>query len=239
MKESALSRFAERYGRGLLAHLAGDPAFGMQTANELGDEAVIIGLETLDLARIHEVALAALMPPDGAAATLEDMTARAAFFFTEAITSIEKTHPVALEVDVDLKLLIEKLERRTQALENSNRDLRAKVIERQQAEVVLKTSEKVSLEVLDESRHLEMQLQDMARKILSSNEEERKKMSHLLQDEVAQSLLGIQMRLLALKNKSAASHAGVTEEIANIRRLVETSATTISRLTRGIGIHHE
>ena len=57
-----------------------------------------LGLETLDVARIHEGALAALE----ASRSRDGVIKRAEIFFAEAITPIEETHRAALKTNVRL-----------------------------------------------------------------------------------------------------------------------------------------
>ena len=94
-------------------------------------------------------------------------------------------------------------------------------------------------QLLEEAGHLQKHLQDMARQILSTQEDERKTMSLKLQDEIAQTLLGIQMRLLALDKELSVSTEDFRKEIANTQRLVESSVKTINRFARELGIKHE
>ena len=61
-----------------------------------------LGLETLDLARIHEQALITLVLPGYSPGTRDAMVRRAGTFFAEAITPIEKTHRTALEANASL-----------------------------------------------------------------------------------------------------------------------------------------
>lgn len=239
MTETAINYFSKQYSSGLQTHLMGDPPAGLEGAHALGAAAVVIGLETLDLAKIHDLALAAFLPPGGPPDALHAMSNRASHFFTEAITLIEETHLIALESSIDLNQLVERLEERTQALENANCELQREIKERKRAETALKASENAALGLLSESRHLEKKLQDTARTILTANEDERKKISLMLQDEIAQTLLGIEVRLIALKSNVSMNYAGLNEEISTIRLLVETSAITIKRLTLELGIHHE
>ena len=64
-------------------------------------------------------------------------------------------------------------------------------------------------------------------------------MSLQLNDEIAQTLLGINIRILALKKDIAANNADIGREIASIQRLVEDSTHIISRLAHEFSIHHE
>ncbi|MEJ0091622.1 MAG: phosphatase RsbU N-terminal domain-containing protein [Limisphaerales bacterium] len=59
MKQKVI-KFSQRYVTALRAHLKQGPQASLQPALELGRQAVALRLETLDLARIHEQALATL-----------------------------------------------------------------------------------------------------------------------------------------------------------------------------------
>lgn len=233
--KAKISRFSGQYLKALQNHFEqGSPA-SLQAAHELGTQAVAIGLETLDLARIHDQALATQLLPDCSSSTRDDMTTSAAIFFNEAVLPIEETHRIALEADADLNHLNATLDQLTLALADSNRELQQQITGRQTAEAALKTSEWDSSQLLKESRLLEKHLQDMARKILSAHEEERKRMSLLLHDEIAQTLLGIHVRLLTLK-KEAVNQTSFIQEIAITQRLVEQSEKTINHLAREFSI---
>jgi signal transduction histidine kinase len=239
MKGTALTRFSGRYLEALRIHLDRSPKESLQSAHELGSQALAFGLETLGLAKIHDLALAELIPAGCVDGHRDDMNARAGVFFIEANLPIETTHRVALEAGASLKRLNAELAQHARDLAGSDRALERHTARRKTTEAALKTSERASSRLLKESRQLEGRLRDVTRKILSANEEERRKMSLQLQDEIAQTLLGIHVRLLALKTEAAANHAGLTEEIATTQRLVEASMKTIDRFTREFGIPHE
>jgi signal transduction histidine kinase len=96
-----------------------------------------------------------------------------------------------------------------------------------------------STQLLEESRHLQRHLQHLTRRILSSGEVERKQMSTKLQDEIAQTLLGIHVRLLALGRNLSGSTDDFAKEIASTQRLVEESVKAINRCAQEFGIAHE
>jgi signal transduction histidine kinase len=239
MKETKLSRLSERYLAALRSHLKLETQSGLLEALELGTQAVVIGLETLDLAKMHERALLALVLPDSSASRREGMISRAAAFFTEALAPIEKTHRIALEASADLNQLNATLAQRTMDLADANRELEQGITERKAAVNFLKSSEGQSAKLLEESRQLQKHLQGMAHQILSAQEDERKSMSLKLQDDIAQTLLGIHIRLMALKNEVAVSTAGFNKEIATTQRLVQESVKTISDFAREYGIQDE
>ena len=64
-------------------------------------------------------------------------------------------------------------------------------------------------------------------------------MSSDLQDEIAQTLLGINVRLLTLRKEAAANASGFKKEITSTQRLVDKAGKSIKRFAREIGKHHE
>ena len=157
------------------------------------------GLETLDLARIHEQALITLVLPGYSAKTRDTMVRRAGAFFAEAITPIEKTHRTAREANVRLNQMIETLNRRSADLAASNRQLKQEIAQRKTVEESLRKSEQHYSKLLEQSRHMQEQLRHLSRQLLLAQEEERKRISRELHDEIAQTLTGINVRLAALK----------------------------------------
>src|SRR6266480_5722213 len=97
-----LTGLLRQYQAALRKHLKQGPRASLQPPQGLGRRAMIIGLETLDLARIHEQALISLVLPGYSPGTREAMVRRAGIFFAEAITPIEKTHRTARETNTHL-----------------------------------------------------------------------------------------------------------------------------------------
>jgi len=79
----------------------------------------------------------------------------------------------------------------------------------------------------------------LTHEILSAQENGRKKISRDLRDEIAQTLLGINVRLLTLKKGATARNEGLAKEIASTQRLVKRSVKTINRFAREFSIQHE
>jgi len=89
---------------------------------------------------------------------------------------------------------------------------------------------------LDESRLQEQQLRDITRKILTSTELEQLQLSLQLHDEIIQTLLGIQVRLLALEQEAASGHAGFNRGLITTQRLVKKSIRMINRFARKLNL---
>ena len=106
-------------------------------------------------------------------------------------------------------------------------------------EKALEKSGEHSKKLLEESRRLQKHLRDLTHQILTAQEDKRKKMSHDLQDEIAQTLLGIIVRLLTLKKEAAVNAKSFKKDIASTQRLADKAKKSIKRFAREIGKHHE
>jgi signal transduction histidine kinase len=222
---------SQRYVTALRKHLKQGVHARMQPALRLGRQAVVLGLEPLDLARIHENALTMLKVTNGRS----NLVKRAAVFFAEAITPIVETHRAAQQSKIDLKQLNEKLSRRTRELAATNRQLQTGVVRRKGMEAALKRSGTDHTRLLKESLQLQEGLRQLTHRVLAAQENEREKISRELQNEVAQTLLGINVRLLSLKKETKVSTKGFKNEIASTQRLVTRSARSMRRVTRQFG----
>ncbi|HBA84152.1 MAG TPA: hypothetical protein DCZ95_08670 [Verrucomicrobia bacterium] len=223
------------YQMALRKHLKQGPQSSLRPALELGRQAAALGLETLDVAKIHAEALAKLEPSSRSAQTLK----RAEVFFTEAIAPIEDTHRAALKANRHVKQLTATLDRRTTGLAASKQYLKRRIAQRKGAEAALKKSGEHYGKLLEESYRLQDHLRHLTHRIISAQEHKRKKVSRELHDEIAQTLLGINIRLLALKNATKAHTENLKKEVAETQRLVKQSVKTINRTADEFGIHHE
>ena len=79
---------SHRYVTALRKHLQQGPRASLRPALGLGRDAVALGLETLELACMHDEALSAVLLPGCTGPRRAEMIRRAAIFFTEAITPI-------------------------------------------------------------------------------------------------------------------------------------------------------
>jgi signal transduction histidine kinase len=222
----------QRYLVALRKYLKQGPRASLQPALELGRQAVALGLETLELARIHERALATLELSDGA----DGLIKRAEVFFAEANTPIVETHYAARAGGKQLNQLNETLSRRRLELAATNRELQRGVVRHKKAEAVLKKNDEHFGQLLKDSLLQQESLRQLTHRNLSAQEKERLTISHLLQDEIAQTLLSIHVRLLNLRTAAKSNRTDLAKEISQTRRLVEQSIQSINRFARKLDI---
>jgi signal transduction histidine kinase len=99
-------------------------------------------------------------------------------------------------------------------------------------EKALKKSEQYSRQLLAESLVLQRQSRNLSRQILVAQEEERKRISRDLHDQVAQALVGINVHLTTLTQQATVESKGLKQKIARTQRLVEKSVNIVHRFAR-------
>jgi signal transduction histidine kinase len=224
-----LTGLSKRYVTALRKHLKkGGARASLQPALGLGRRAVVLGLRTLELARIHERALTTLEVSDSKNGFIK----QAEIFFNEALTPIAETHRAARESKIQLNRLNEMLSRRTLELAATHRQLQRGIVRRKSVEAALKKSGEHYARLLKDSLQLQEGLRQLTQRVLAAHEDERKKISSELQDEIAQTLLGINVRLLSLKQEARSNTKGLKNEIASTQRLVIKSVKSVRRVAR-------
>jgi len=227
-----LTGLSRQYQAALRKHLEQGPRAGLQLAKGLGRQAMTTGLQTLELAKVHEQALIALVLSSDSPATRDAMVRKAGSFFAEAITPIEKTHRTAREANIRLNQMIGKLGRRSVDLAASNRQLKQEIVQRKSVEEALRKSEQHYGELLEQSRRMQEELRLLSRQLLSAQEEERKRISRELHDVIAQTLTGINVRLATLKQDALSNIGGLERNIDRTQQLVEQSVNIVHRFAR-------
>jgi signal transduction histidine kinase len=227
-----LFNFSRRYQRALRKHLKQGQQASVESARGLGSQALAAGLQTLDLAQLHEQTLVKKVLPSCPAGKRAALIKQAGTFFAVAITPIETTHHSAQQATAQLKKFVETLSQRTVELAASNLELSLEITQRKAAEEALKKSEHHYLQLLEKSERLQEQLRRLSRQVLVAQEEERKQISRELHDVIAQTLTGINVRLAALKKEASVNTKGLDRNIALTQRLVEKSVNIVHQFAR-------
>jgi signal transduction histidine kinase len=230
MKQTSL-HLSQRYVARLVNYVRRAVPVGLSDALALGRRAVSLGLETLDLAGMHEQAMLKLKSTGLTPVKIR----RARVFFIEAITPIVETHRAARESQLTLNRLNEMLLHCTHELATAKRRLKQGVGRRQKMEAALEKAGTGHAKLLRESRQLQEGLRRLTHQLLVTQEEEREKISHELQDEIAQTLLGINVRLVSLKQESKNNSKGLKGEIISTQRLVARSVKSVRMVATRLG----
>ncbi len=231
--------WSRSYQAALRRYVHRGPTASLRSAARLGRQAVELGLETLDVARFHEQALMTLASLNGSSGTGQARTRRAKRFFAETIVPIEKTHRAALKAGVCVKRLTQTLCRRTMKSHAADRRLAQVIARREAAEALLERSGKRREKLLQRSNLLQGRVRDRARKAMSKQEDERGKISRLLHDDIAQTLLALHIRLLTFRKSAKADMGSIKKRIAKTQQVVDNAARTVGRLGHEPDIHHE
>lgn len=231
MKRKLLA-LSQRYQAALRSHLKQGRKASLESALGLGSQALAAGVQTLDLAKLHERTLVADVLPGCPLAKRAALIKQAGIFFAVAITPLEKTHRSTREATVHLNKFIETLSQRTVELAALNLELSREITLRKATEEALKKSERHYATLLARSDSLQEQLRRLSRQILSAQEDERKEISRELHDVIAQTLTGINLRLATLKKDSGYNTKDFDRNIAGAQRLVEKSVNIVHRFAR-------
>jgi signal transduction histidine kinase len=223
---------SRRYQDALRTQMKQGRQASLDSARSVGDLARAAGLQTLDLAKLHEQTLVTELLPGVANGKRAALIKQAGSFFAEAILPLENPHASLPEAAMYLRKVVETLSQRTVELAASNLKLGQEVAQRKAAESALKKSEHHYLELLAQSDGRQKQLRQLSRQILSAQEEERREISRELHDVIAQTLTGINVRLAALSKEAATSTTGLDRNIARTQRLVEKSVDIVHRFAR-------
>jgi signal transduction histidine kinase len=256
-----MNRHQPKLGRGyestLRKFLNHQEEAGLARAYELGRSAIAQGLGVLDMARIHQEALESLIenpagrnghkpfailtrategratggprmalgahalwhreqPRTDAASFLRAAEA----FLLEALSPFEATHRGFREMN--------------DRLQERNRELEGEIKERKRVEAALRESETHYHRLFNEARAMQESLRDLSNEILRTQEDERKRISRELHDEVGQSLTAISVNLTTLKNHGAWNSTVGSKQLTNAQKLLQETMLTVHRFARDL-----
>ena len=134
--------------------------------------------------------------------------------------------------DVTARKQAEEAQRRLEDLADTNLGLNREIVRRQAVEQNLKKSEQRQSRLLKQSRHIQGQLRHLSHQILQAQEEERLRISRDLHDEIAQTLVGINVQLATLTREAAGGPKGLQQKIARTQQMVEKSVEKVHQFAR-------
>jgi signal transduction histidine kinase len=227
-------RLALRYHAELCSRLKGANRLSPGRSSSLGFSAIRADLETLELAQMHGRALLELVPDECPGPERKRIVKRASAFFLEVLAPIERTHSAAVDDAAILRRSVEMLRRRTAELAAAVKRQEREIRQRRSAETALRRSKCEQEAMLAEARNMQSLLRHLSHRVLFAQEEERKKISRQLHDEIVQALTGINVHLATLKIKAEGTASAFSRHIGYTQRLVEKSVDKVHRFARDL-----
>lgn len=213
--------WSRRYEVAIRHFLKQGKAGNLLAAVRLGHQAEPLGLETLDVARIHEWALNTVTPSEDISGNAgQELLERAGAFFNETIVPIEATHRAARKADIRIEQLTRTLRRRAAQSSASDEQLEQAVAQREAVEANADARAVHHDKLQAEAQRIQKCLREQMRGILVQQEGERIRIGGELRDEVAQALLAIDLSLLALKTAGHANTDETEKSLADARRIL-------------------
>jgi signal transduction histidine kinase len=224
----------ERYGAALRAYLDRPRIGGTAPARTLGRELIAAGLNAPGLVRLHERSLAALVASRAVAAAHRSPGGRAGKFLAAALAPVAAAHRASQSSVAHLRQRAATLRLHRAALAQSNRRLQREVVRRRAGEAAVKTADAQNRDLLAQSQVMQKKLRQLTRQILSAQEDERRRISRDLHDEVAQTLLGINVELAALGRTGPLGRRALQTRLARTQRLVAKSVAAVHQFARDL-----
>jgi len=203
------------------------------SVSALGGQAAALGLKLLEVAKIHAGSLARIKSTKTAGAVRK----RADAFFAETIIAIENVHETAGKATVQMHDLTTSLGRHTATLNKTNRKLQKHIRRSIISEATLMNSSESKSKQLTEYPQLHQHLRELTHRLLGAQEDDRRNLSLELQNEIAQTLLGINVRLLSLKNATNSNTRKFRSGIASTQRMVLKSAKSVRHFAEELDSH--
>src|SRR5579872_620679 len=204
----------------------------LHQAYELGRKTIADGLGVIDMAKIHEDVLLALLPKSNTTKESVQVARGAGTFLTESLSPFEMTHRGFRDANQTLRQLNETLEERNRQFVSANQKLKKEIMERKRAERELRESEEHYRVLFNQARLMQENLRYLSSQILSVQEEERKRISRELHDEVGQALTAVNVNLAVLKNAAHGSRTQLRRKIADAQNLLEQTMETVHDFSR-------
>ena len=247
----SLKKLTREYSAALKQFLAKQNEAQLEQAYGLGRVAVAKELGVLDIARVHQQALATLKNENGKwrmengkmahppssilhpPSSLGSQTSKADVFFWEALSPFEVTHRGFRETNARLQEAVAALEKRNIELERINHRLKEEVAERKRTEKALRESEEHYRELFEEARRMEENLRDLSNEIVHVQEEERKRISRELHDVVGQLLTATSVILEAVKKECGNSET-LARKASDAQNLIRETMETVHGFSRDL-----
>jgi signal transduction histidine kinase len=217
------------YREALNEHLARPCKATLRKGFALGKAALRAGMEIFDLISLHHQALAEGAMPDGSS-MMQTRSAVGLESFLLAALSPFKTASGAKAGSSDRKgktLSAEHMD----ALSSRNARLEEEIANLQRAETAMREGKDHYFQLYQNARAMEAKLRELSAQVLSAQEDERKRISRELYDEIGQALIAVKVTIAMLKIR-AASDPAFQSNVAEAERLLANTMETVHSFAR-------
>ena len=216
------------YHVALREHVARPSKATLRQASELGRAAMDGGLGISDLIGLHHQALAECAAADGHPVVPARIAPALDAFLMEALSPFE--------VDDFCFGGVRERRLRTQveyneALALRNAELEEEIAEHRRVEAAMQASKDHYFQLYQKARAMEASLRELSAQVLSAQEEERKRISRELHDEIGQALTAINVTIAMLK-RQVASDPAFQRNVADAEQLLERTMETVHCFAR-------
>ena len=215
-----MSKLTRGYVLSLQNYLADGQEAGLVRAYELGREAIAKGLGVLDMARVHQEALSKVMRSPARTKDEERILQASETFLLESLSPFEATHRGFRETNLKLY--------------ERNRELESEIKERKRVESALRRSERHYHRLFNDAQFMQENLRELSNRILNTQEEERKRISRELHDEVGQSLTAVNVVLGTLRNCGIGNAEISDRKLGEVQSLLRDTMETVHGFARDL-----
>lgn len=134
--------------------------------------------------------------------------------------------------DVSVLKEAEAVRHRLESLAQANLELKQEIVRRRAVEEALRKSEQSNADLLKLSHLMQAKLRRLSHALLHAQEEERRRISRELHDQITQTLVGINVHLETLARNAHISPAKLRRDIVRTQGLVETSVKIVHDFAR-------
>jgi signal transduction histidine kinase len=226
------SELSARYTAMLRSHVRAIGPNGSHPARIIGQDAVDAGLTLWELKQIHERAWHTLAKAPDSNRRKNASKMRAKAFLVQALIPIAASQRGAAKAYQHLVQRKATLKQHNAALAHGTRRLEREVTRRKAGQVRIDEAKDLYRTLFLESQLMQDKLRQLTRQIISAQEEERKRISRELHDEVVQLLVGINVELSALGHQATLTPASLRRKISQTQRLVQSSVQAVHRFAR-------
>lgn len=225
------SSLKKKYQRDLGNYLARGDEVNLQRAYELGRVALNRGLGVFDMARLHQEALVSPAVFKKTKLDPVQQSRRVETFLLEALSPFEAAHRGFRKAWERLRQLNGDLEERNAELATTNKKLGEEIAERKRAEEALRETRDHYFRLFQQASSMEENLRLLSAKVLSAQEDERKRISRDLHDEIGQALTAVNVSVTMLKKQAGEDH-DFQRKVDEAQHLLMQTMETVHRFAR-------